>query len=382
MEFTVTEQQREFRTTMIDFARSVLNPGARERDAGREFSRELWKKCADMDIFGLPIPGEYGGLGTDMPGIVSAMEGLGYGCIDNGLVFAINTQLWSCIIPILHFGTNAQKSKYLPLLRKGELIGGHAMTEPQTGSDAFGLQTQAKRVEGGYLLKGGKVFITNAPVADLMIVFARTAPEKKFMGVSAFIVEKDMKGVYFGKNIECMGLRTCPVGELSLDDCWVPDENRLGGEGAGAAIFNSEMEWERSCLFACHTGVMERLVEKCHSYAGRRLLSGTPIGAHQAISHTIADMKVRLELSRLIIYKIAWMKSCGKPAPLESAIAKLFVSESLVSTCREAVQIFGAYGYSEEYEIERDLRDSIASTIYSGSSEIQRTTIYRLLDMV
>jgi alkylation response protein AidB-like acyl-CoA dehydrogenase len=380
MDFSLSEQQLEFRQTLAQFARATLNPGALERDEKREFSRDLWAKCAAMNIFGLPLPELYGGVDADILTIVSAMEGLGQGCVDNGLVFAINTQLWSSEIPILHFGTDEQKSRYLPRLCSGELIGGHAMTEPNNGSDAFGITTQAVRRGEEYILNGSKIFITNAPVADIMLVFARTSPAKSFMGISAFIIERGMPGVVFGRNIELMGLRTCPIGEIAFQDCRVPASSRLGKEGAGAAIFNSEMEWERSCLFACHTGTMERVIEKCVAYSRGRTQSGKPIGEHQAIAHKIAEMKVRLELSRLMLYKIAWLKMNGKTAPMEAAIAKLYISEALVSTCRDAVQLHGAYGYSKEYEIERDLRDAMASTIYSGTSEIQRSTIYRLMN--
>jgi alkylation response protein AidB-like acyl-CoA dehydrogenase len=381
MDFQLSNQQVEFRETMASFARTALTPGALERDERREFSQSLWNKCADMNIFGLPLPENFGGIAADVPSIVSAMEGLGYGCRDNGLLFSINTQLWSCEIPILHFGSDEQKSRYLPRLCTGQLIGGHAMTEPNTGSDAFSIQTSAVYEGGHYRINGSKMFITNAPVADIMIVFARTRPGNTFMGISAFIVERETPGVVFGKNIEMMGLRTCPIGEISFCDCMIPESNRLGKEGAGAAIFNSEMEWERSCLFACHIGTMQRIVEQCADYSRKRRQAGHPIGSYQAVAHRIADMKVRIELSRLMVYKIACSKMNNESVPMDAAIGKLYISEALVATCREAVQLFGAYGYSKEYEIERDFRDAVASTIYSGTSEIQRNTICRLMDL-
>ncbi|HEX2959580.1 MAG TPA: acyl-CoA dehydrogenase family protein [Chitinispirillaceae bacterium] len=376
-----SQEQREFRETIASFARAELNPGTLERDNQRTFSRRLWTKCAKINLFGLPLPEKYGGIDADIPSIIAAMEGLGYGCRDNGLVFSINTQLWSCEIPILHFGSEEQKAKYLPLLCTGESIGGHAMTENNTGSDAFCIQTRAVREGDTYRLNGSKIFITNAPVADIVIVFARTGSGKSFMGLTAFIVERNTPGVIFGKNIELMGLRTCPIGEIAFNDCVIPLSNRLGKEGAGAAIFNSEMEWERSCLFACHIGTMERIVEQCVAYARERRQFGNPIGTYQAVAHRIADMKVRIELSKLMVYKIADLKVQGKPAQMETAIAKLFISEALNETCKEAVQLHGAYGYSSEYELERDFRDAVASTIYSGTSEIQRNTICRLMDL-
>ncbi len=232
-----------------------------------------------------------------------------------------------------------------------------------------------------YILNGTKIFITNAPIADILLVFAVTNEQKKFGGVSAFIVEKGFPGFSVGKPFSLMGLRSCPIGEVILQDCEVPAENRLGSEGAGSAIFNSEMEQERSCLFASQLGAMEKILEDCVQYAKTRSQFGQPIGDYQAVSHKIADMRVRIELSRLILYQVAWMKASGKRAPVESSIAKLYVSESYVQTCMDALQIHGAYGYSTEFPIERNLRDSIAGKIYSGSSEIQRNILASFLGL-
>jgi alkylation response protein AidB-like acyl-CoA dehydrogenase len=264
---------------------------------------------------------------------------------------------------------------------QGSLKGGHAITEPDSGSDAFNMKCKAEKQGDKYILNGAKTFITNAPIADILLVFAMTDPHKGFAGVSAFIVEKGFPGFSVGKPFEMMGLRTCPVGEVVLRDCEVPEENRLGKEGVGSAIFNSEMEWERSCLFATHLGAMEKILEDCTHYAKDRHQFGSPIGKYQAVSHKIADMKVRIDLSRLILYKVASMKAEGKRAPLESAMAKLFISESYVQNCQDALQIHGAYGYSAEYDFERNLRDAIGGKIYSGTSEIQRNIIATFLGL-
>lgn len=375
MDFSLTDDQIRFKELTIEFARRELNEGVKEREKKGEFDWAGWKKCADFGINGLPIPEKYGGLGMDILTCVAAMEGLGYACKDSGLLFAINSHIWTCENPILKFGTEEQKEKYLPGLIKGSLVGGHAMTEPDAGSDAFSIRCKAEKKGNTYILNGTKMFITNAPIADLLLVFAITDDKKKFAGVSVFIVEKGFPGFSVGKPLDTMGLKTCPIGEVILEDCEVPVENRLGKEGAGSAIFNSEMEWERSCLFATHLGSMEKLFEECVDYAKVRCQFGNPIGKYQSISHMIADMKVRIELSRMILYQVAWIKTQGKRAPLESAIAKLFISESYVQTCLDAIQIHGAYGYSTEFEIERNLRDSIAGKIYSGTSEIQRNVI-------
>jgi hypothetical protein len=375
MDFSFDETQKAVKQTIIEFAQKELNENMVGNDKEGKFSWEGWKKCAQQNILALPVPEKYGGVEADIITTILTMEGLGYGCEDNGLIFAINSQMWSCEIPILEFGTEAQKSKYLPQLCRGELIGGHAMTEADSGSDAFSLRTKAVKKGDRYILNGNKAFITNSPIADLLVVFAVTDESKGFAGVSAFIVEKGAPGFIVSEDLDKMGLRTAPIGYLIFEDCEVPAENLLGREGAGSAIFNSEMEWERSCLFACHVGVMERVLDKTVDYAKQRRQFGQSIGKFQGVSHKIAEMQMRIELSKLILYKIGWLKMQGKRGTLESAIAKLFISEAFVKTCLDAIQIHGANGYMREFNIERYLRDSIASTIYSGTSEIQKNII-------
>jgi alkylation response protein AidB-like acyl-CoA dehydrogenase len=217
---------------------------------------ENWLKCARFGLQGLPIPEEYGGSAADILTVMLIMEGLGYGCRDNGLIFALNAQMWSVQLPILSFGTEAQKQKYLPGMIRGELIGAHGMTEPDSGSDAYSLRTRADRVEGGYVLNGSKMFVTSGPVADMALVFATIDPAKGRWGITAFLVDKGTTGFTLGGDMEKMGLRTAPLGELAFQDCFIPEENRLGREGAGASIFNSSMEWERSAILASHVGAM------------------------------------------------------------------------------------------------------------------------------
>jgi len=379
MDFSLTEDQLDFKKAAIEFAGRELNLGAKQREMNREFNQAGWEKCAEFGIHGLPLPQKYGGLEMDLLTCIAAMEGLGYGCCDGGLLFSLNSHIWTCEMPILKFGTDEQKNKYLPGLANGSLKGGHAMTEPDFGSDAFGIKCKAEKKGKNYILNGTKTFITNAPQADILLVFAVTDATNRFAGLSVFLVEKTFPGFSVGKREELMGLKTCPLGEVILQDCEVPEENRLGGEGAGAAIFNSEMEYERSCLFATHLGAMEKILEECIDYAKVREQFGKPIGSNQSISHKIADMKVRVELSRLILYKAAWMKAQGKRAPIESAIAKLYISESYVQNCLDAIQIHGGYGYSTELDFERHLRDSVAGKIYSGTSEIQKNIIAQFL---
>ena len=379
MKFEFSEEQLEFKKSAILFARKELCDDVIKRDRDAVFSRELWKKCADFGIQGSAFPEQYGGLNTDIFSTMLLMEGLGYGCKDSGLIFAINGQMWTVQMPILRFGTDEQKSKYLPGLCSGELIGANGVTEPDSGSDAFSMATTAKREGDHYILNGAKTFCTSAPVSDLFMVFATVDRRKGFMGVTAFLVEKDFPGFRVGREIGKMGLRTAPMAELILEDCRVPAENRLGKEGNGAAIFEDTVEWERSCILAGLLGNMERQLEQCIQYSRDRKQFGKPIGKYQSIANKIVDMKVRMETSRLLLYKVAWMKQARGKAPLDAALAKLYISESWIKSCLDAVQIHGGYGYTTEYEVERDLRDSIGSTLYSGTSEIQRNIVARYL---
>jgi alkylation response protein AidB-like acyl-CoA dehydrogenase len=382
MDFEFSEEQLEYKKKAIRFAQKALNNNEvikRDRDA--IFSRELWKKCSDFGIQGSGFPEQYGGNNADILSTMLLMEGLGYGCKDSGLIFAINGQMWTVQMPILRFGSDSQKNKYLPKLCSGEWIGAHGMTEPDSGSDAFSLRTSA-RLEGNYyILNGTKTFSTSASVADVFVVFATVDKRKGFMGVTAFIVERDFSGFRVSGDIGKMGLRTAPFAELILEDCKVPVESRLGKEGNGAAIFDDAIEWERSCILASLLGGMERQLEGCIKYAKERKQFGKPIGKYQSVANKIVDMKVRMETSRLILYKVAWMKKAHGKATMEAAIAKLYLSESWVRSCLDAIQIHGGYGYTTEYEMERDLRDSIGSTLYSGTSEIQRNIIARYLGL-
>jgi len=346
-----------------------------DRDRCEQFSWEHWKKCAQMGIQGLPVPQEYGGSGADTLTTVCALEALGYGCRDNGLLFSINAHMWTTEIPLMGFGTEEQRRRYLPKLVSGEWIGLHAMTEPMSGSDAYALRTRAERKGDRYVLNGSKTFITNAQDAHLFVIFANLDPTKGGNGVSAFLVERGTPGLSVGQKLHKMGLRTSPMAEVALVDCEIPVENLLGKEYGGQAIFTTSMEWERTCILASHLGMMQRLLEQSVKYARERNQFGQPIGKFAAISNKIAEMEVRLETGRLVLYKAAWLKSQGKHPLRESSIAKLYVSEAAVQSCLDAIQIFGGYGYMTDYEIERELRDAISSKIYSGTSEIQRVII-------
>ncbi len=381
MDFSLSAEQRELTEAAAGFARRELNRDlAKLEDAG-EFPREAWRACARFGVQGLPVPAGLGGAGADVVTTALVMEALGYGCQDNGLLFSLNAQMWSLELPLVAFGTEAQQRAYLPGMVSGELIGAHAMTEPGSGSDALHMSTRAERRGEGYLLKGAKQYITNAPVADVFLVYASVADRPGLAGLAAFLVDAGTPGLSVSGSFEKMGLRTSPMGEVTLQDCVVPAGSRLGPEGAGMAIFNSSMEWERSCLFASVAGAMRRQLERCVEYARSREQFGQPIGKFQGVSGKLADMYVRLEAARLLIYHVAWLKQQGRSAPAEAAAAKLFTSEAWVRSSQDAIQAHGGLGYLKEAGIERDLRDAMASTIYSGTSEIQRVVLARMLGL-
>jgi alkylation response protein AidB-like acyl-CoA dehydrogenase len=381
VDFSWSDEQLAFKNAVIEFATQRLNHHIVQRDRDGRFSREVWKECAEFGIQGLPFPEEYGGGGADILTTMLTMEGLGYGCRDNGLLFGINAQMWSVQMPIVSFGTEEQKRKYLPGLCRGELVGAHAMSEPDSGSDAFSLRTRAERRDKGYVLNGSKTFVTNGPVCDLALVFATVDPTRKMLGVTGFLIDRDTPGFSVSGHIDKMGLRTSPMGEVVLDDCYVPEENRLGTEGMGSRIFGHSMEWERSCILGSHLGAMQRLLERCVQHAIDRRQFGEPIGKFQSVANRIVDMKVRLETARLLLYQVAWLKKIGRPAIMEAALAKLYLSECFVQSGLDAVRTMGGYGYTTEYEVERDLRDAIGGTLYSGTSDIQRNIIARMLGL-
>jgi alkylation response protein AidB-like acyl-CoA dehydrogenase len=371
MDFDLTEEQRLLRDAVIDFARGELNDDIVERDRAGAFSREAWAKCAGLGLLGLPIPREYGGAGADAVTTLVALEALGYGCTDNGLIFSINAQLWACETPIARYGTEEQKRRYLPGLCEGSLIAAHGMSEPGSGSDAFGMSTVAEPTDGGYVLNGSKTFVTNAPESDVFVVFATTDRTAGFAGVTGFVIENGTPGLTVGKPLSKMGLRTSPMSELFFEGCEVGETCLLGKPGGGMVIFNSSMTWERSCILASTIGTMERQHERAVAYAQERKQFGQPIGGFQAVAHKLVDMKLRLETARLLLYRLGWLLDNGKPVALDSALVKLYLSECFLRSSLDALQVHGGYGYMTEYELERDVRDAIGSRLYSGTSEIQ-----------
>ena len=382
MDFAFSEEQKLLRDNTIRFAKGELNRHVADRDRDQAFSRDLWKKCAEIGIQGLPVPEEYGGTGLDALSTAIVLEALGYGCEDGGLVFSLSAHLLSCVVPVWKHGNDAQKARYLGGLCDGTLVGAHAITEPGSGSDTFSMRTRAERDGDGWRINGTKTFISNGPVADVAVIFAVTDAQKGFHGgLTAFLVERGTKGFSTGAKFEKMGLRTSPVGELVFEDMVLPPEAVLGQVGGGSAVFATAMDWERCLLVAGHVGAIERLLDTSVTYARTRQQFGQTIGKFQAVAHRIADMKVQLEAARLLSYRAAWRLQNTRNASLDAAIAKLHVSESLVKAALDTVQLHGGYGFMVEYQVERALRDAVGSTIYSGTSEMQRNIISRWLGL-
>jgi alkylation response protein AidB-like acyl-CoA dehydrogenase len=379
MEFSWSAEQLELRDAIIAFGRQTLADDLITRDRNETFSRDLWSQCAEFGLIGLPFPVEYGGGGADILTTVLAMETLGYVCKDDGLSFGINAQMWSVMMPIHRFGTVEQKEQYLTRLCSGEWIGAHGMSEPDSGSDAFSLRTTARRDGDCYVLNGTKTFVSNAPVADVFVVFATVDRSLGSLGLTAFLVERDTPGFRVGRPLEKMGLRTSLMAELILEDCRVPVKNRLGREGRAVGIFNDSMEWERGCILAPCLGGIQRQLEAGSAYAREREQFGQSIGKFASVSQRLVAMKVRLEIGRLALYRAAWLKMNGQPAGEAAAIAKLYVSDAWTQTCIDAIQLRGGYGFMTDYEVERDLRNAVGSTLYSGTSDIQRALIARSL---
>ena len=379
MEFGWTDEQQRIGQTAIEFGRK-LNVDLSRPDRAEGFPHEEWLRCAEFGVQGLPIPEDLGGQGADLVTTALVLESLGYGCEDHGLLFSISGHLWSCAVPIWKFGTDSQRQRYLPPMCKGALIGAYAATEAGSGSDAFALATRAVPDGDHYVLNGSKIFVTNAQIADVVIVLAGMASGHR-SDLCAFIVERGTPGLAVSRPFEKLGLHTSPMGEVTFADCRVPAAALLAGPGAGMTVFNATLEWERSFIMATALGAMRRQLEQSVSHGRTHRRFGQPIGKNQSVANRIVDMRVRLDAARLLMYQLAWLKDQGKRTQLESAIVKLFVSESFIESSISAFGNFGAQAYMAGTVQERDLRDSLAGRIYSGTSDIQRVIIARLLGL-
>ncbi|MEV0766191.1 L-prolyl-[peptidyl-carrier protein] dehydrogenase [Nocardia sp. NPDC050435] len=342
--------------------------------------RRRWQLAGRQGLLGVTVPREYGGSGLDAVAAVALMEALGAGCTDTGFAFSAAAHLFACLMPIVEFGTSQQRQRWLPNLTDGRMIAAHAITEAEAGSDIFNMSTRAVRDGEHYVLDGSKVFTTNAPVADVFLVQAITRPGGGFFGVTAFLVEATTPGVRVGKPYEKIGLRGSPTAEVHFDQCRVPADCVLGGEGAGATVFTGSMKWERTCLFGIYLGGMRRVLDSTVAYASDREQFGTPIGQFQAVSHRIVDMLTRLEACSLLLGKAARELAAGGDCEVSAGIAKIAVSEAAVQLGMDAIQLRGALGVTGG-DAETLLRDALPARIFSGTNEIQKNNVARALGL-
>ena len=378
MDFRFTDEQRAFQEQVLKFSQKELAPLAEEADWKGEFCWEAWRKIGAFGLLGLTYPEQYGGSGADVVTACLAGEAVAHGGAEGGLCLAWGAHTYLCGDTILVHGNEEQKRKYVPKLASGELVGAMGLTEPGAGSDAASIRTTATRKGDYYLLNGTKMFITNGPIADVLVIIAVTDKEKKGAGISAFIVEKGYPGFSVGRELKKMGVKASTTGELIFEDCPVPAANILRKEGEGFIIALGTVEWDRSTLMAPFLGGLEYALEASVKYAKQRVQFGRPIASFQAIQHKLADMKVILEATRLLIYRVAWLKDQGKFLnPVEAAEAKLFVGEFGMKLASDAVQIHGGYGLMHEYPVERIFRDAKLGAIGGGTSEIMRLIISR-----
>ncbi|ATL69260.1 L-prolyl-[peptidyl-carrier protein] dehydrogenase [Nocardia terpenica] len=342
--------------------------------------RRRWRLAGRQGIVGATVPEEYGGSGLDAISAAALMEALGLGCPDTGFGFSVAAHLFACLMPIVEFGTAEQKQRWLPRLSSGEWIAAHAITEPEAGSDVMNLSTRAERSGDHYILHGAKAFTTNAPVADVFIVQAATRPGGGFFGLTAFVIESGTPGLRVGRPYDKVGLRGSPTADIHLEDCRVPLDSVLGGEGAGASVFSGSMKWERTCLFAVYLGAMRRVIDATIAFADERRQFGTAIGEFQAVAHRIVEMVSAFESARLLLMKAACELSTGGNCEVSSGLAKVAVSEAAVRVGLDAVQLHGALGVTGG-EAETLLRDALPARIFSGTNEIQKNNIARALGL-
>lgn len=376
MDFSWNEEQEQVYLHTMQFVKNRL---ADDYDPNESYwKRTQWLLCGEAGLLGLSVPVSYGGGGYKAQTTARALEAFGTACKDMGLVFSTSAHLFACCMPIAQFGCEEIREQYLPSLCSGAYIGANAITEKGAGSDIYALNCRAIRDnDGSYILNGTKSYVSNGPMADTFVVYARTNPAHGYLGISAFVLEREMPGLVVGEPFHKMGLVSTPACQIALHDCRLPEQYRLGQEGQGAQIFQYSMQWERCCLFASYVGAMERQLQQVLHYAQQRRQFGSSLGKKQVIAHRIADMKLRLETARLLLYRACWLFDQGKDASLAISLSKLAISEAAVQSGLDAIHIHGSSGITRELGIERMLRDAIPSTIFSGTSEMQRDLIAR-----
>ncbi|MDQ0162643.1 acyl-CoA dehydrogenase [Aeribacillus alveayuensis] len=376
MNLHFTEEQQMMRRMVRDFAESEIAPYIEKMEEG-EFPRDILKKMGELGLMGIPIPEEYGGSGMDFTSYIIAIHELSRVSAAIGVILSVHTSVGTN--PILYFGTEEQKKKYVPKLAKGEYLGAFCLTEPSAGSDAASLKTKAVKQGDYYKLNGSKVFITNGGEADTYIVFARTGDEKGSKGISAFVVEKDTPGFIIGKDEKKMGLHGSRTVQITFEDALVPAENLIGEEGQGFKIAMANLDAGRIGIAAQSLGIAEAALEHAIFYSKERRQFGKPIAANQGIGFKLADMATQVEAAKLLTYQAAYLRDNGQPCGKEASMAKLFASQTAMNVATEAIQVYGGYGYTKDYPVERFFRDAKICQIYEGTSEIQRIVISKHL---
>lgn len=372
MDFGSTAAQLERERSIREFVAQHLP----RRDDEPTFTREDWLALGKFGLLGLCIPEEHGGLGLGALDTARAIEALGQGGADMGLVFSAAAHQFACSVPLWVNGTPEQRARWLPKLCSGEWIGANAMTEPEAGSDVSSLRSTAKKeADGSYVLDADKTYVTNGPVADVILFYATTDPSSGYFGLSAFVIERGTPGLTIGKPIAKAGLARSPMCSVYLQGCRVPAENRVGPENRGAAVFKSSMLWERACLFAAYVGSLQAQLDACVRHARTRRQFKKRIGKFQAVSHRIANMRMRLEAARLLLYKACWMRDAGQDATAAIAMAKVAVSEAAITSGIDAIMIHGGMGIASESHVDEWLRDALPASIFSGTNDIQRNLI-------
>ena len=377
MNFLLSEEHEMTRKMVRDFAKNEVEPTAAERDEEERFDMEIFHKMAELGLTGIPFPEEYGGIGSDYLAYCIAVEELSRVCASTGVTLSAHTSLASW--PIYKYGTEEQKQKYLVPLAQGTKIGAYGLTEPGSGSDAGGMRTTARLEGDHYVLNGSKIFITNGGIADIYVVFAVTDPSHKHKGTSAFIIESDFPGFSVGKKEQKLGIRSSPTTEIMFEDCKVPVENLLGEVGEGFKVAMTTLDGGRNGIAAQAVGIAQGALDASIAYAKERVQFGKPIAAQQGVSFKLADMATMIEASRLLTYQAAWRESEGLSYGKESAMSKLLAGDTAMKVTTEAVQVFGGYGYTKDYPVERYMRDAKITQIYEGTQEIQRLVISRML---
>jgi alkylation response protein AidB-like acyl-CoA dehydrogenase len=379
MDFSWTPEQSDLYDRALAFARERLEPASKNKEP--DAFRTSFRVAGEFGLLGLCVPEEYGGIGLGALDTARTFEAAGKGCTDSGLLFGCAAHLFACAMPILEFAQEDLKRALLPKLCKGELVGANAITEDVSGSDAFAMRTSVEIDGDNYYVTGAKSYVTNGPFADVFVTYGTKNPAYGHMGIVGVVLERDTPGLTVGAPFEKIGLKGAPISSVYYERCKVPATARLGREGQGSSVFTRSMHWERACLFGIYLGVMERQIELVVGYLKNRRQFGKPLAKQQALAHKVADMKLRLEAARLLLYRACWKIDRGEDATQEIAMSKIATSEAAIQSSLDAIQLYGGNGVMEEMGIAVMLRDAVPSTIFSGTSEIQRNLIARGLGL-